>query len=469
MSIIWVKGVDTMAKTNDMTQGKVSKILISFFLPMLLTNMLQQIYNFADTAIVGKGLGDNALAAVGNMSSLTFLIIGFSMGMGNGFAVVIAQNYGAKNMAALRRSLAATIKLSLIIVAVLTAVSLLFLRSVMVLMQTSDTIIEDSLSYGYIIFGGLAATIAYNMSASILRAMGDSRTPFTAIIISSIMNIILDILCIFFLGTGVEGAAAATIIATCFSAAVCIRRISKIKELSLTREDFRTDTNMDILLIKNGLPMALMNSITAVGCVVVQYFVNGLGVIYSSAYSACSKYINIFMLPGLTAGHAMAAFTGQNYGAERIDRIKEGIRVCIKISLAAYALLGAVMVFFPRGLAFLMLNSEETVALAVEFLPICGAMLFAVDFLFVFRNCVQGMGKPMLPMLSGILEMVLRIAVIVVFIGQLGFTATAIAEAAAWTGALLLNMTAYFVGIRKADKSHSAERCISDSVYVKQH
>ena len=467
MSIIWVKGVDTMAKTNDMTRGKVSKILISFFLPMLMTNMLQQIYNFADTAIVGKGLGDNALAAVGNMSSLTFLIIGFSMGMGNGFAVVIAQNYGAKNMKALKRSLASTIKLSAIITTVLTVISILFLRNIMVLMQTSDTIIEDSLGYGYIIFGGLAATIAYNMSASILRAMGDSRTPFTAIIISSIMNIILDILCIFVLGTGVEGAAAATVIATCFSAGICIRRISKIDELKLSREEFKTDIQTDLLLIKNGLPMALMNSITAVGCVVVQYFVNGLGVAYSSAYSVCSKYINIFMIPGLTAGHAMAAFTGQNYGAGRIVRIRDGIKVCTGISLAAYALLGSVMVFFPKELAYLMLSGEETVSLAVDFLPICGAMLFAVDLLFVFRNCVQGMGKPFIPMISGILEMVLRIAVIMAFIGQIGFTATAIAEVSAWTGALILNAFAYFVSIRKKAPVHSAESCMNNGVYVK--
>ena len=449
-----------MAKTNDMTQGRVSKILISFFLPMLLTNMLQQIYNFADTAIVGKGLGDNALAAVGNMSSLTFLIIGFSMGMGNGFAVIIAQKYGAKDMKALRSSLASTIKLAVIITAVLTAVSLIFLRPVMVLMQTSDTIIEDSLSYGYIIFGGLAATIAYNMSAGILRAMGDSRTPFTAIIISSVMNIILDIVCIFVLGTGVEGAAAATVISTFFSAAVCMIRISRISELKLSREDFRTDIQMDMLLIKNGLPMALMNSITAVGCVVVQYFVNGLGVVYSSAYSACSKYINIFMIPGLTAGHAMAAFAGQNHGAGRTDRIKDGIKVCIKISLAAYALLGSVMVFFPRGLAFIMLNDEATISLAVEFLPICGAMLFAVDLLFVFRNCVQGMGKPFMPMISGILEMVLRILVIILFIDKLGFTATAIAEVSAWLGALILNAMAYFISIRKTDVRHSADSCV---------
>ena len=438
-----------MAKTNDMTTGSVPKMIFSFFIPMLMTNLLQQIYNFSDTAIVGKGLGDNALAAVGNMSSLTFLIIGFSMGMANGFAVIIAQNYGAKDIKALKSSFAASIKLALVISAFLTFISLFFLRRVMVLMQTSDVIIEDSLRYGYIIFGGLTATIAYNMSACILRAMGDSRTPFTAIIVSSIINIILDCVCIFGLHTGVEGAAAATIFATLFSAGVCFRRISKIGELSLKGHNVKPDRSMYLLLLKNGRPMALMNSITAVGCIVVQYFVNGLGVAYTSAYSACSRYLNMFMLPGVTAGYTMSAFAGQNFGARKYDRIREGMKVCVLIALTAYVVLGSVMILLPRQLASVMLNGEETISLAAMFLPVCGVMIFAVDLLFVFRNCVQGMGFPMVPMISGILEMVLRISVIVLLIGGLGFRATALAEVSAWTGALLMNMTAYFVYIRK--------------------
>ena len=186
-----------MKCTKDMTEGNTSKIIFSFFLPMLMTNLLQQIYNFSDTAIVGKGLGDNALAAVGNMSSLTFLIIGFSMGMANGFAVIISQNYGAKDIKALRRSFAASIKLAAMISIILTIFSLAFLRKIMIIMQTSDIIIEDSLRYGCILFGGLTATIAYNMSACILRALGDTRTPLIAIIVSSIINIILDCVCIF--------------------------------------------------------------------------------------------------------------------------------------------------------------------------------------------------------------------------------------------------------------------------------
>ena len=455
-----------MSRTNDMTNGRVSTTIFSFFLPMLMTNLLQQVYNFTDTAIVGKGLGDSALAAVGNMSSLTFLIIGFSMGMSNGFAVIIAQNYGARDIKALRRSFVASIKLAAMIAIVLTAVSLLFLRRIMVLMQTSDEIIEDSLRYGYIIFGGLIATIAYNMSAGVLRALGDSKTPFIAIIISSVLNIILDCVFIFGFRTGVEGAAIATVAATFISAGVCISRIIRIDELSISRSDLHTDRALYAALLKNGLPMALMNSITAVGCIVVQYFVNGLGVAYTSAYSACSKYINMFMLPGVTAGYTMSAFAGQNYGAGRTDRIKEGMKVCVKIALASYVMLGSLMIFFPRFLASFMLNGNETISLAAGFLPICGAMLFAVDLLFVFRSCVQGMGAPMLPMVSGILEMVLRIAVIFAFIGSLGFTATAFAEVTAWTGALIVNMFAYFTFMRQSAAKKAAESHMCEHAYA---
>ena len=181
-----------MAQTYDLTKGKTTSIILKFFFPMLLTNMLQQIYTIADTMIVGKGLGDDPLAAVGNMSSLTFFIIGFSLGLTNGFSVSIAQAYGAKNTEGLRKSVAASIMLSAVITVILTAVSMIFLRPVLEILQTSEIIMADSLLYGYIIFGGLVTTIAYNLCASILRALGDSKTPFIAIVFSTIFNIVFN-------------------------------------------------------------------------------------------------------------------------------------------------------------------------------------------------------------------------------------------------------------------------------------
>ena len=268
-----------MSKTNNLTEGKVSKILLGFFFPMLFTNLLQQVYTFADAAIVGKGLGDNSLAAVGNMTSLSFFITGFSIGMTNGFGVIIAQNYGAGDYAKLRKSIASAVKLALIIAVILTAVGLVFLRPVMIAINTSPDILDESLMYGYILFGGLITAVAYNMCSGILRALGDSTTPFKAIIVSSIVNVGLNCVFIFGFGTGVEGAAIATIISQALSALICFMRIREIDIIQLEREDFATDIHLNGILLKNGIPMACMNSITAVGSMIVQSYVNAIGVV----------------------------------------------------------------------------------------------------------------------------------------------------------------------------------------------
>ena len=451
-----------MNRTLDLTQGKPFGLILRFFFPLLLTNTLQQLYSFADTAIVGKGLGDDSLAAVGNMSSLCFLIIGFSMGLSNGFSILIAQSFGEKDYGKLRRTLAASIRLAVMITALLTFLSMMFLRTILTIMRTEPSIINESLSYGYILFGGLFATVGYNMSAGVLRALGDSKTPLKAIIISSIMNITLNSVFIFWCKWGVQGAAAATIISQVFSGGFCVSRLMKIDILKMTKSDFRDDPAMNAVLLKNGIPMACMNSITAIGCMVVQYFVNGLGVAFTSAYSACSKYLNMAMQPAATAGAAMSSYTSQNYGAKRFDRIKEGLRVCLGIALTAYIILGSVMTFFPRVLAGFILNGEEQISYAAQFLPMCGMMLFAVDMLFVIRNGVQGMGFPFIPMLSGIAEMFLRIGAIVLFIGSIGFRATAAAEISAWVGALLINTAAFVVIFArekaKYDGGHDSKR-----------
>ena len=454
-----------MNSTSDLTQGRPFKLIMRFFFPLLLTNSLQQLYSFADTAIVGKGLGDDSLAAVGNMSSLCFLIIGFSMGLSNGFSILIAQSFGEKNMDKLRRTLAHSIELAVIITVLLTLFSAVFLRPILGLLRTDPSIIEESLQYGYILFGGLAATIMYNMCAGILRALGDSKTPLKAIIVSSVMNITLNSVFIFVFHWGVRGAAIATILSQVFSGAVCFDKLHKTDFLALSKSDFSHDAKMYSVLLGNGIPMALMNSITAVGCMAVQYFVNGLGVAFTSAYSACSRYLNMFMQPAATAGAAMSSYTSQNYGAKRFDRIWDGMKVCLGIAGVAYLVFGSVMVFFPKWLASLILSGEKQISYAAEFLPVCGVMILAVDMLFVIRNGVQGMGFPFVPMLSGIAEMVLRIGAIVLLIDGLGFKATAFAEIFAWVGALLINTAAFIVIFTREKAKYSDKKCISNLVH----
>ncbi len=456
-----------MAQTYDLTQEKVSKLILRFYFPLLFTNMLQQLYTVADTIIVGKGLGDQALAAVGNMSSLTFLIMGFSMGLTNGFSVSIAQSYGAKNYEHLRKTIASSIELSVGIGVLLTIISTFFLRALLGVLRTSELIMQDSLTYGYIVFGGLLATLAYNLCACVLRALGDSRTPFIAIIVSSVVNVSLNYVFIFPLQMGVAGAAIATIISQILSAGICFLKLRKVDIIRLCTSDFKADFVMYARLLMNGVPMAVMNSITAVGCMVVQYFVNGLGVVYTSAYSACSKYINLFMQPACTAGLAMSSFTSQNYGAKKYERIREGLYVCLSIALISYVILGSVMFIFPRELALIMLNGEDSIGLVVEFLPVCGLMLWGVDCLFVFRSGCQGMGKPLIPMISGVAEMVLRIATIVLLVNVIGFKATAYAEVAAWLGALSMNFVAFEYNLRKEMKTEEAKQPVMKRYYYK--
>jgi putative MATE family efflux protein len=449
------------SRETDFTTGKPSKLILSFYWPLLMTSMLQQFYNFADTWIVGRGLGDNALAAVGNMGSLFFLIVGFSFGIANGFGVLVAQSYGAGDPEKLKRRIAAVIELGSVISILLSLLSVIFLPFALRLLQTDEIIMGDSLKYGYIIFGGLATGICYNISGAVLRALGDSKTPLKAIVISSVLNVSLNCLFIFGMKMGVEGVAIATIISQVISAAFCLSRLAKMPVIKLEKRHFFNERKVYTELLANGLPMAFMNSITAVGCMVVQYFVNGYGVVYTAAYAACSKYLNLFMNPASTAGNAMSAYTSQNYGAGKFGRIREGLKVSLSISAVSYIILGSLMVFFPRMLAGILLSGSEQIRLACLFMPRCGMMLIFVDALFVVRNCVQGMGKPMLPMASGILEMVLRVFVISFFMGRIGFGATAYAEISAWVGALVVNAYAlakYLIPLLESEGADDANK-----------
>ncbi|MCI7351501.1 MAG: MATE family efflux transporter [Ruminococcus sp.] len=389
-----------MDSINDMTEGKVSQKILGFFFPMLWTNLLQQLYSVADTAIVGKGIGDNALAAVGIIAAVSLLIIGFSMGLTNGFSVIIAQSYGSADHSRVRKTVWQSARLCVIIAAILTVFSMIFLKQILQIMQTDSIIMNDTLSYGRIIFGGLAVTVAYNLCSGILRALGDSKTPFKAIIISSTVNILLDILMIFVLKTSVAGAAIATITAQLVSVIICIFKIKSLTIMKFDKVERVPDKEISLLLLKNGLPMAFMNSLTAVGCMIVQAYINKLGVDYTSAYSVCTKYLNLFMLPSLTAGFTVSAFTGQNFGAKKFDRIREGVRAGLLISFISYIILGAVMNIFSLQLAKLMLSGNNAAGFTSDYLRILGFTLIGVNCIFIFRNAVQGMGCPSVPMIS---------------------------------------------------------------------
>lgn len=438
-----------MTTTHNMTEGNSYKLLLRFFVPMLFTNLLQQVYSFADSAIVGKGLGDNAFAAIGNLSSLTLLIVGFSTGITAGFSVILAQKYGSNNLFELRKSIANSLILTALLSVLLTAFSLCTIKTILSVIKTPDSIFHDSLCYGSILLGGLTATMAYNLLSGILRALGDSKTPFLAIMVSSLLNILLDCFFLFVLHIGVAGAAIATVLSQAVSAFLCFRKLTKLPECRLTLMDFRISLSLCFELMKNGISMACMNSVTAVGCMLVQTYVNGLGVAYTSAYSACNKYINFFMLPSVTAGFALSAFIAQNYGAKKQNRIREGVRFGVFIALISYLILGLALFFFPKFWSGLLLNETDTILLSARFLHVCGGLFLPLYLLFVYRSTLQGMGKPFIPMCSGILEMLIRILTILLFLPRYGFIVTAYAEVVAWIGALLLNFATYLIMMKK--------------------
>lgn len=439
---------------NDMTSGSVGKTIIVFLIPMLLTTALQQVYSIADTWIVGRGLGDDALGAVGNMGPLTFLIFGFSMGLTGGFAVIIGQKYGAGDIRVHKRTVASSIRLAVIIAIVITSLSLIFLRKLLLLLSTPVELLDMSLKYGYVIFAGSFSSIAYNLCSSVLRALGDSRTPFYSVIFSVIFNFIFNWVSIFILHTGVEGPAAVTIISQVTATLICIHKLGGSDIIRPSRSDFCSWGQTDILLLKNGVPMAVMSSITAVGCIIVQYFINGMGAAYTSAYSVCGRFLNLFMTPSSTAGLAISAFISQNYGSGKINRISKGVRIGLYLAMATSAVFGSVMVFFPAHLAAFMLKGSTQTTLTADFLKWCGTAIVIVNMLYIVRGACQGMGKPFIPMISGIAEMILRIGTMILLAPRIGFTAAAFAEIAAWIGAFSMNGSAYLYNIRKLKKDY---------------
>ncbi|MDE7176422.1 MAG: MATE family efflux transporter [Lachnospiraceae bacterium] len=433
---------------TDFTRGSITKALLPFFFSMLLANILQQFYSFADMAIIGKGLGDTAVAAVGNFTTLSFLITGFAMGLANGFSVNISQAYGEKDFAALRKAAAASVKLSVLFAVFLTGIGLGVLKPVLRLMKTEQMLMEDCLSYGYVIFGGLLITILYNLLSAMLRAVGDSRTPLLAVGAASCVNIGLDFLCLFVFDTGVAGAAWATILAQFVSVLICCDRLYKIREFRIERSDFVFGRKLEPELLRNGMPMARMNAITSLGCIFVQSRINSYGVIYTSAYSVCNKYLNLFMLPGITIGFVVSAFSGQNFGAVKFERIRSGTKIADLMALFSSLLLGIILFFSAGPLARLMLAEQEAIGYTIIYLRFLALFLILLNLLFVFRSCVQGMGKPGIPMCSGLAEMAIRILVIILGLPVVGFTAAIYAEGMAWFGALMLNLFAYLFYIR---------------------
>ncbi len=443
-----------MAYTKNMTEGKPFPIIFAYFIPVLCSTLCQQLYSIIDTIVVGKGIDDMALAAVGATGSISFFIFGFIMGLSSGMAVLMAQAYGSGDYNRLRKTITMGFVSCGIVGIVVMVISIAVMRPLLVLLNTSELIIDDAILYIVMILAGIPLMLAYNCLGAILSSLGDSRTPLVAVIIASVINIFLDIFFIITCGMGVEGAALGTLIAQSVAGLFCFFKVRKIEFIRLKRDDWRFDWRLIGEEFKVGVPVAFMNSVTAIGCILLQYFVNLLGVNYTAAYSACSRLTEFMMQPCTAVGMTISTYAGQNLGAYKIDRIKQGLKDCFLLSSALAVITGALLLFAPEFLASLMLSDKENIALAVQYLRICGSMMWSISFLFLVRNTCQGMGLTFIPMISGFLELIARVIVVIRFTPVLGYSAIALAEVSAWASAFVLNGVYLWIKLRWLKRRH---------------
>lgn len=436
--------------TKDLTKGSPMKLILGFGVPMLFGLLFQQFYNMVDTIIVGRMLGVEALAAVGSTGSINFMILGFCMGLCNGFAIPIAQKFGAKDDHGLRKFVAGCAWASVIFAIVITLAVCFLCRNILIWMRTPDNIMEDAYRYIFIIFAGIPATILYNMVSGIIRSLGDSKTPLVFLIISSLSNIVLDVLLIF--PFGVAGAALATVIAQGASGILSlIYMLRKYDILKMSKEERRLDPECIRKLCGMGVPMGLQYSITAIGSVILQAAVNTLGSDVVAAVTAGTKICMFLCCPFDAMGSTMATYGGQNVGAGYLDRIDKGIKECSKLGIV-YAVICLIFVLlFGKRLSLLFVSAEETAIIGRihDFLIANVAFYIPLAFVNIVRFMIQGLGYSAFAILAGVCEMVARSVVGFVFVPIFGFSAASVASPVAWICADCFLIPAYFHVMKK--------------------
>ncbi len=441
---------------NDLTTGKPMKLIIGFTIPILLGNIVQQFYYVIDSIIVGQYLGVNALAAVGATGSLTFLVIGWIMGVTGGFTILIAQRYGAGDEKGMRHYVAMSCYLCVFMTVIMTVGLVLANGWILRIMNTPKEIYEDTCRFIEVIYYGLTATIAYNLLASVLRALGDSKTPLYFLVLSSLLNIVLDILFIAVFSMGVEGAGYATVISQAFAAVLClVYMIKKYPVLRIKKEDARYSGTSIKKLIGMGAPMGLQFSITAIGAMTVQVALNGLGPVYIAAYTTCGKIQNIITQAFPSLGASMATYTGQNTGAGRIDRVREGVKAGIIITMVCSVVSMIAVLVFGDSLVRLFITEDSSIAVEqskIYFYAVAG-FYPALGLIFVYRNALQGLGYGLLPLLGGIFELIARVLVVIVLSGPFGYVGICFANPVAWIFALIPLIPAYYYRMKRLNNS----------------
>ena len=433
--------------TKDMTSGSPAKLIFGFAIPMFLGLLFQQFYSMVDTLIVGKFLGVNPLAGVGSTTSLNFMVLGFCMGVCNGFAIPVAQMFGAKEEHRLRRYVTNGAWLCIVFSIVMTLVVVAVCRPVLVLMQTPEEIFEYAYVYIVIVFWGIPCTFLYNILAAIIRSLGDSKTPVIFLAISSGINIVLDLVFVLVFDMGVEGPAIATVLAQGISGIICLFYMYRnFPVLHASRDEWKPELHYMGKLCFIGIPMGLQYSITAIGSLVLQTAVNGLGAMVVAGVTAAQK-INMFIsCPIESLGQTMAPYAGQNMGAGKIDRIGKGLKSAVLMGWGVSIICFLIAVLFGKQLTLLFVDAGETeiIAYSYQFLLFCIGGYCLLTLVNTVRFTIQGMGFSVFAILSGIMEMIARILAATVVVQMIGFAGTCLAHPMAWLFADVFLIPAFF-------------------------
>ena len=440
-------------RTKDMTQGSPTKLILFFCLPILAGNIFQQLYSLVDTFVVGRVEGVTALAAVSSAGWLDWTLLGLAMGLAQGFAIQVAQSFGAGDYDELRQAVGQSLTLSALVVLLLEIVSQVLLRPVLTLLNTPPDTYELTCLYLRIIFGGLPVVMGFNLLAGFLRSVGNSRTPLIAMITAAVCNIALDILFVASFHWGVAGVGIATVISQGLSCIICLVAVMRLPVLRVSVKDLRLTPDIAPRLMKLGLPIGFQNFIISIGGLVPQGVVNAQGFIFMAGYSAAGRLQGLIELAGTALSAAVGTFTGQNYGARKLDRVKLGLRRSAQIGTGMAIIVAAVVLIWGKDLLRLFIQDdpaivEQVLTFGHRFLIFMGSGLFALYMLFVYRSTLQGLGDTFLPMISGIVELFMRIGsalLLPLFMGEWGIY---LSEIMAWAGAAVLLIWGYYRRIR---------------------
>ena len=444
-----------MSKTLNMTQGNPLKLLISFSLPLMFGNVFQQLYTVIDTAIVGKGVGMAALAALGGVDWLNWMMLGIAQGFTQGFSVRIAQKFGEEDVDGLRRFMGQSAILSAVLALLCVLLGQLALPLFLQFLRVPAELSHMANLYTRILFAGLPAVFFFNYCSAMLRAVGDGKTPLIAMAVASVVNIILDIVAVFVLDWGIAGAAIATLIAQCLSGIICVIKICRTPLLRFHKSDL--SFNQDILsnLLKIGSPSAAKNMIIALGGMAVMAVVNAFGTAFIAGFTSTNKLYGLLEICALSYGYAVITYVGQNYGAMRFDRIKAGMKSATILAVVTAVIISALMFLFGRPITMLFISTEnpadalEAGNVAYHYLCVMASWLPVLYILYLLLSALQGLGDTVRPMISGIIELVCRVA-IAIFVAYIGYgSGIFFAEIIAWTGAVVYLWYHYRKRIKK--------------------